>query len=47
MVSTLVARERWPLVLSHLDVLKRMHSFGERDAKVEDFARGFLQRVEP
>jgi hypothetical protein len=41
-VSTLVARQRWDLVLAHLNVLKQMLAFSERDAKVEEVARGFL-----
>ena len=46
-VSTLVARQRWDLVLAHLNVLKRMHAFSERDAKVEEVARSFFAGGEP
>jgi spermidine synthase len=46
-VSTLVARGAWEQVLSNLAVLKRMRAFGERDAKVEEVARGLLATGAP
>ena len=46
-ISTLVGRRRWPQVLDHLALLKRMRAFGERDAKVEEAARGFVAAEVP
>jgi len=46
-VSTLAARQRWDQVLPQLQVLRRMHAFGEREAKLEELAHGFLAGSEP
>ena len=46
-ISTLVERRRWPQVLDHLAVLKRMRAFNDRDAKVEEIARGLLTAEKP
>jgi hypothetical protein len=46
-ISALVERRRWPQVLDHLAVLKRMRAFSERDAKVEEIARGLLTTEKP
>jgi spermidine synthase len=46
-ISTLVERHHWQQVLDHLGVLKRMRAFGERDAKVEEVARGLLAAGPP
>jgi spermidine synthase len=46
-VSTMVARRRWDQVLVHLQVLKRMRAFGEREAKLEELAHSFLAGSEP
>jgi len=46
-VSALVARGDWENVLSNLAVLRRMRAFGERDAKVEEVARGLLATGAP
>jgi uncharacterized protein HemY len=46
-VSVLVARKRWDQVFAHLQVLKRMHAFGERETKLEAIARSFLANTNP